>query len=227
MGAIANLASRSVVVAPGAQANTEIRVRNNGTVVDQFTIAVLGDATAWSAAEPPVVSLFPGAEQVVRVTFRPPRSPDVPAGPMAFGVRVLSQEDPAGSVVEEGVLQIGAFSDTSAELAPQDIPRTDRARPTTWPSTTGATRSSTRPSPGSTRTGPSRSTSSRRASSRSPAPRRSRRSASSRASGSGAASPRLVPSSCSSTAPDSRPSSSRARCSRSRSCPRGSSRRCC
>ncbi len=79
MGAIANLASRSVVVAPGAQANTEIRVRNNGTVVDQFTIAVLGDATAWSAAEPPVVSLFPGAEQVVRVTFRPPRSPDVPA----------------------------------------------------------------------------------------------------------------------------------------------------
>ncbi len=124
MGAIANLASRSVVVAPGAQANTEIRVRNNGTVVDQFTIAVLGDATAWSAAEPPVVSLFPGAEQVVRVTFRPPRSPDVPAGPMAFGVRVLSQEDPAGSVVEEGVLQIGAFSDTSAELAP----RTSRGR---------------------------------------------------------------------------------------------------
>jgi hypothetical protein len=124
MGAIANLASRSVAVAPGAQAGTEIRVRNNGTVVDQFTIAVLGDASAWSAAQPPVVSLFPGAEQVVRIEFRPPRSPDVPAGPMAFGVRVLSQEDPAGSVVEEGVLQVGAFSDTSAELAP----RTSRGR---------------------------------------------------------------------------------------------------
>jgi hypothetical protein len=124
MGAIANLASRSVAVAPGAQAGTEIRVRNNGTVVDQFTIAVLGDASAWSAAQPPVVSLFPGAEQVVRIEFRPPRSPDVPAGPMAFGVRVLSQEDPAGSIVEEGVLQVGAFSDTSAELAP----RTSRGR---------------------------------------------------------------------------------------------------
>ena len=124
MGAIANLGTRSIAVAPGAQASAEIRVRNNGTVVDQFTVQVLGDASAWSVAEPPVVSLFPGAEQTLRITFRPPRSPDVPAGPMAFGVRVASQEDPAGSVVEEGVLQIGAFSDTSAELAP----RTSRGR---------------------------------------------------------------------------------------------------
>lgn len=124
MGAIAVLGTRSLAVAPGAQASTEIRVRNNGTVVDQFTIQVLGDAAAWSAAEPPVISLFPGAEQAARITFRPPRSPEVPAGPMAFGVRVASQEDPAGSVVEEGQLQVGAFSETSAELAP----RTSRGR---------------------------------------------------------------------------------------------------
>ncbi len=124
MGAIANLGTRSVAVAPGAQASADIRVRNNGTVVDQFTLEVLGDASAWSTAEPPVVSLFPGAEQSIRITFRPPRTSDVPAGTMAFGIRVLSQEDPAGSVVEEGALEIGAFSDTSAELAP----RTSRGR---------------------------------------------------------------------------------------------------
>lgn len=124
MGAIAVLGARSLAVAPGAQASTEIRVRNNGTVVDQFTIQVLGDAAAWSTAEPPVISLFPGAEQTARITFKPPRSPSVPAGPMPFGVRVASQEDPAGSVVEEGQLQIGAFSETSAELAP----RTSRGR---------------------------------------------------------------------------------------------------
>jgi hypothetical protein len=124
MGAIAVLGTRSVAVAPGAQASAEIRVRNNGTVVDQFTIQVLGDAAAWSTADPPVISLFPGAEQTARITFKPPRSPDVPAGPMAFGLRVASQEDPAGSVVEEGQLQVGAFSETSAELAP----RTSRGR---------------------------------------------------------------------------------------------------
>jgi hypothetical protein len=124
MGAIAVLGTRSIAVAPGAQASAEIRVRNNGTVVDQFTLQVLGDAAAWSTAEPPVISLFPGAEQTARITFKPPRSPDVPAGPLAFGVRVASQEDPAGSVVEEGQLQVGAFSETSAELAP----RTSRGR---------------------------------------------------------------------------------------------------
>lgn len=124
MGAIAVLGTRSLAVAPGAQASAEIRVRNNGTVVDQFTIQVLGDAAAWSTAEPPVISLFPGAEQTARITFKPPRSPTVPAGPMAFGVRVASQEDPAGSVVEEGQLQVGAYSEASAELAP----RTSRGR---------------------------------------------------------------------------------------------------
>ncbi|MFN8518232.1 MAG: hypothetical protein U0667_02320 [Chloroflexota bacterium] len=124
MGAIAVLGTRSIAVAPGAQASVEIKVRNNGTVVDQFSIQVLGDAAPWSASEPPVVSLFPGAEQTARVTFKPPRSPSVPAGPMPFGVRVASQEDPAGSVVEEGQLQVGAYSETSAELAP----RTSRGR---------------------------------------------------------------------------------------------------
>jgi hypothetical protein len=124
MGAIAVLGTRSLAVAPGAQASAEIRVRNNGTVVDQFTIQVLGDAAAWSTAEPPVISLFPGAEQTARITFKPPRSPSVPAGPMPFGVRVASQEDPAGSVVEEGQLQVGAYGETSAELAP----RTSRGR---------------------------------------------------------------------------------------------------
>ncbi len=124
MGAIAVLGTRSLAVAPGAQASVEIRVRNNGTVVDQFALQVLGDAATWTTADPPVISLFPGAEQTARITFKPPRSPDVPAGPMAFGVRVASQEDPAGSVVEEGQLQVGAFSETSAELAP----RTSRGR---------------------------------------------------------------------------------------------------
>ncbi len=102
-----------------------------------------------------------------------------------------------------------------------------RARSTTWPSTTGATRSSTRPSPGSTRIGPSRSTSSRPAWWRTRAPRHSQRSASSRASASGADSPRRARSSSSWTALDSPPSWSVVRCSRSRCCRPGSSRHCC
>ena len=37
---------------------------------------------------------------------------------MPFGVRVASQEDPAGSVVEEGRLDVAAFSAVNAELQP-------------------------------------------------------------------------------------------------------------
>jgi hypothetical protein len=119
MGALAHLESSSLTVTPGAEAVAVVRVRNTGTVVDQFTIDVLGDAQPWAAAEPPVLSLFPGAEETARVLFRPPRSPEVPAGPTPFGIRVQSKEDPTGSVVEEGILDIEAFAETFAELAPR------------------------------------------------------------------------------------------------------------
>jgi len=118
MGAIASLESQLITVAPGTEASVEIKVRNNGSVVDQMTISVLGGAADWSSVEPATLSLFPGAEATATITFRPPRSSTVPAGRMPFGARVASQEDSAGSVVEEGRLEIAAFSEISAELQP-------------------------------------------------------------------------------------------------------------
>jgi hypothetical protein len=119
MGAAAFLENRSLAVNPGEEGTASIRVRNTGQVVDQFTLSVLGDAQPWASVEPPSLSLFPGAEGTATVHFKPPRSAEVPAGPMPFGVRVDSKEDPAGDVVEEGSLEIGAFTDTYAELAPR------------------------------------------------------------------------------------------------------------
>jgi len=119
MGALASLEGGPVHVEPGSQATTEIRVRNTGSVVDQFALEVLGDAQPWSAIEPATLSLFPGAEETAQVTFSPPRSSQVPAGQMAFAIRVTSKEDPDGSVVEEGTLDVAPFSDVFAELAPR------------------------------------------------------------------------------------------------------------
>jgi hypothetical protein len=48
----------------------------------------------------------------------------VPAGPLTFGVHVRSHEDPSGSVVAEGVLEVEPITALSAEMSP----RTDRAR---------------------------------------------------------------------------------------------------
>src|SRR5438034_10454981 len=124
MAATATLASKAVTVTPGGEAVSEVRVRNSGTVVDQFTLEVLGDASAWAIVEPSVIPLFPGAEAVARIRFKPPKSSSVLARAVPFAVRVKSREDARASVVEEGVVEVGPFNDASAEL----IPRTAKGR---------------------------------------------------------------------------------------------------
>lgn len=124
MGAIASLGQSALAVEPGGQVVAAVRVRNTGDVVDQFHFEVIGDAAAWTTVDPPVLRLLPDAEEEVQVTFQPPRSADVTTGPVPFAVKVVSQEDPAGTVVEEGTLDVGAFAEVTAEL----IPRTVRGR---------------------------------------------------------------------------------------------------
>ncbi|MDQ6840821.1 MAG: hypothetical protein M3025_00140 [Actinomycetota bacterium] len=128
MGATATLASRAATVQPGSEATAEIRVRNSGTVVDQFTLEVLGDAAAWTIVEPAVIPLFPGAEAVARIRFKPPKSPSVPARAIPFAVRIKSREDAKASMVEEGVVEVGPFYDTFAELIPRTAKGRTRAR---------------------------------------------------------------------------------------------------
>jgi hypothetical protein len=69
--------------------------------------------------EPKVVNLLPGADVEVTVTFAPARSPQVAAGVVPFGLRVISREDPAGSTVAEGSIEVAAFSDVQIELVPR------------------------------------------------------------------------------------------------------------
>src|ERR1700681_3539914 len=118
MAATATLASKAVTVTPGGEAVTEVRIRNSGTVVDQFTLEVLGDASAGTIVDPAVIPLFPGAEAVARVRFKPPKSSSVPARAVPFAVRVKSREDTRASLVEEGVGEVGPFNHTFAELIP-------------------------------------------------------------------------------------------------------------
>src|SRR2546425_1638998 len=128
MAATATLASKGVTVTPGGEAVTEVRIRNSGTVVDQFTLEVLGDASAWAMVEQAVVPLFPGAEAVARVRFKPPKSSSVLAKAIPFAVRVKSREDARASLVEEGVVEVGPFNDTAAELIPRTAKGSSHAR---------------------------------------------------------------------------------------------------
>jgi hypothetical protein len=108
-----------VTVQPGGEGTADVKIRNTGTVVDQFAVNLVGDASGWARCVPAVVSLFPDAEQIVQIHFSPPRSSAVVAGLVPFGVRVTSQEDPEFSLVEEGNVQIGGFAAVEAKLVPR------------------------------------------------------------------------------------------------------------
>jgi hypothetical protein len=119
MGAATALPVRDVRVDPGATTTAKMLVRNTGQVVDQYAIDVVGNCAPWTRVEPAVVNLLPGADVEVTITFAPERSPQVPAGVVAFGVRVLSREDPPGSAVAEGSVDVAPFDDTQVELVPR------------------------------------------------------------------------------------------------------------
>jgi hypothetical protein len=124
VGAEVEISPARLAVDPGGRAETQITVRNTGSVVDSFALEVLGDAAAWCVCEPATLSIFPGQQAVARLVATPPGASEHPPGPVPFAVRATSSEDPAGSVVEEGVLEVGAVALVHAELSP----RTSRAR---------------------------------------------------------------------------------------------------
>jgi len=124
MGAEASLTPAVQPVNPGGEAEVELAVTNTGSVVDSFTLEVLGDPAAWAVVEPSALSLFPGQSETARLRFRPPAGPELTPGPRGFAVRVSSNEDPEHPWVAEGSLAIAGVPVLTADLSP----RTGRAR---------------------------------------------------------------------------------------------------
>lgn len=109
---------------PGGEAVIPLQIRNNGQVVEGYTISVIGAPAAWATVEPSTVSLYPGTTTTATVTFKPPRTARTPAGALPFGVRVQPTEHPEQAVVPEGVVEVLPFLETTAEL----VPRTSQGR---------------------------------------------------------------------------------------------------
>lgn len=115
----AALGDTEVQVEPGQTASVDLRVSNAGTIVEQFSFEVVGEAAAWSEVVPPSLSLFPGTEQTATLRFSPPRLWSTPSGPMPFAVKVTPSTQPDESLVEEGTVSVGRFDDLAAELVPR------------------------------------------------------------------------------------------------------------
>ncbi|MFD7862939.1 hydrolytic protein [Streptomyces sp. NPDC059783] len=108
----------TVTVTPGTEATTTLTVRNDGDIVEAYTLDVVGDCAAWTTVEPARVSLYPGTSEVVTVRFAPPRSHEVPAGEKPLGIRVLPAEHPESVAVPEMTVVVEPFRELRARLEP-------------------------------------------------------------------------------------------------------------
>src|SRR6266545_3208513 len=120
MSTSANLDSTSVSIDPGSEAVVPLQIRNDSGIVEAYQLEVVGVPAQWTVVEPAAVSLYPGNATTARVLFRPPRSAQVPAGELPFGIRVIPTENPHQTVVPEGIVQILPFTETSAEITPRN-----------------------------------------------------------------------------------------------------------
>ncbi len=114
-----SLSAESLKVEPGGDAVCLVMIRNTSAVIDQIAVDVVGAAAAWSVVEPPVLNLYPGDVGEVRVHLRPPRASLPAAGPVRYGVRATSLEDPRGSQTAEGVVDVAPFTELRVALVPQ------------------------------------------------------------------------------------------------------------
>jgi hypothetical protein len=119
MGVSVALSDLSLDVVPGEEVVCTATVRNTGPVIDQISFDIVGPAAAWSVIEPPVLNLYPGDSGQVRVHFRPPRASSPAAGPVTYGLRATSLEDPRGSSTQEGALTVAPFTELQVTLLPQ------------------------------------------------------------------------------------------------------------
>jgi hypothetical protein len=112
----------SLTVDPGGQTTCTVTVKNTGTIVELFAIAVVGAPSMWAEVSPPAISLLPDDERTVTVTFRPPRGPVPNAATLPFAVKIIPSKQSDDTAVEEGDVTVTPFF----EVAPAMRPRASR-----------------------------------------------------------------------------------------------------
>ena len=118
-GVTVAVAPTVVSVKPGEEATAEVRIRNKSNVVDQYDIQVVGEPSRWTLTEPTTLSLFPDAEGVAKVRFRPVRSPEVPAGRKPFSIAVQSKASASISADQDGIIEVAPFREATLGIAPR------------------------------------------------------------------------------------------------------------
>jgi len=108
-------------VTPGSSTTASVIILNQGPVVDHFQVSVTGVPAGWAPALPPPIQLLPSAQQEMKLTIQPPRSPQSRAGRYPLTIRVASQDAPDQVAEVKVTLTVAAYSQFSSDLRPQRI----------------------------------------------------------------------------------------------------------
>ena len=128
MAGLVELAVPSIDAHPGEESEVGVLVYNTGVEDEAYELEVLGSVSSWAFLDPSVVRLAPGDSRTIRLLLRPPRSGDIPAGPMPFAVRLHARADPEAEEVAEGTVDLVAYEAFTARLVPEVLEVSSRGR---------------------------------------------------------------------------------------------------
>ncbi|PKT67933.1 hypothetical protein CW362_37765 [Streptomyces populi] len=128
MTTAASLDTTAVTAEPGGRIEVPLQIRNSGSTVEEYRFEVVGPAAAWATVEPTSLSLYPDSTGTAVLALSPPRSSEVPAGDVPFGVRVVPASAPDTTVVPEGVVTVLPFASITGELVPRGFDGAWRGR---------------------------------------------------------------------------------------------------
>jgi hypothetical protein len=115
-----SLSPNQLSVEPGQEGSCQVRVRNSGTIVEQFSLELVGDDEAWAVVEPATLNVYPGTDMSATLRLRPPRTSGTLAGNHRFVVRATSTNNPSVTAEAGLVVDVSVSQAMSAELDPQN-----------------------------------------------------------------------------------------------------------
>ena len=115
------LSATKLEVAAGEAVETAISIKNQSQIVDQFLVKVEGLDPTWWSLSVSSVSLFPGDQDQMKLTVRPPKEAEAKAGSYPFQIKVISQANTQEVTTVDTYLVLRGFSAWEAEMSPTKI----------------------------------------------------------------------------------------------------------
>lgn len=128
MGLRASFGSLAPAV-PGELSSGDLTVENTGDQAVDVRLSLSGAAAAWGWITPATMALGAGEQGAARVTFKLPRAPHPPAGPLEVTVAVAvagaahTLGGAGGGTEARATLEVAAFADLFATIEPEDARR--------------------------------------------------------------------------------------------------------